>query len=74
MIIKLKNITAGVAEVHVQTARGERHAGWVQRADEGRKWIALNHHTVSWANPPQQPQFLTRNGAAWALVDGEVIR
>lgn len=74
MVIKFKNVTAGMAEVHYSTASGERHVGWVQRANEGGKWIALDHHTVSWANPPQYPQFLTRSGAASALVNGEVIR
>jgi hypothetical protein len=75
MFIKFKNVTAGMAEAHYcgDESYRMRHVGWVQRRVDG-KWIALNHHTVSWANPPQYPQFQTRSGAAWALAHGEVIR
>lgn len=69
---KLANVSQGYAEVCVLTEYGsERYVGDVMRGDYG--WVPLTRDKVSWANPPTHPAFKTRQAAAQALVNGEVV-
>ena len=69
---KLANVSSGYAEVCVIADHGgERYVGDVMRGEYG--WVPLTRDKVSWANPPTHPAFQSRQAAAQALANGEVV-
>jgi len=48
-----------------------KYIGSVERGDYG--WVPLNRHAETRAHMPQFPHFKTRQAAAEALANGEVV-
>jgi hypothetical protein len=78
-LMKLANIAAGTADVHLLTNDpampgyvNRRVLGSVYRLDTGQ-WVPLTLSRIAQSEPPTFPRFSTRQEAAQALADGNVV-
>lgn len=78
-IMKLANIAAGTADVHLLTDDpampgyvNRKVLGSVYRLDSGQ-WVPVTRSREGHADLPVFPRYATRQGAAQALADGLIV-